>query len=433
MPPRRTVRLRLTLLYGALFLVSGAALLGITYALVVHNTSGFIFNGPDGAQNAVIQSSGKPPAHGHGKPTFGALHVSGRNRPGTAGLTDKQLLAQAQRLEAEARRQHSSVLHQLLIQSGIALAAMALASIALGWIVAGRVLRPLRTITMAARDISATSLHERLALDGPDDELKELGDTFDALLERLEASFESQRRFVANASHELRTPLARQRTVAQVALADPDATVDSLRAAHERALVSGAQQERLIEALLALTRGQAGVDRREPFDLATVADRVVVARRAEAADLALDVHASFAPAPAAGAPHLVERLVANLVDNALRHNVPGGRVEVATGARAGHSVLSVVNTGPVVPATAIERLLQPFQRLGAERTGDGEGLGLGLSIAQAIADAHDATLTLRPGPEGGLHVEVSFARDGGSVSYEPARRTGRSVASLTAL
>jgi signal transduction histidine kinase len=175
--------------------------------------------------------------------------------------------------EAEARAARDAVLDRLLVQSGIALAAMALVSVALGSVVAGRVLRPLRTITTAARDISATNLQERLALDGPDDELKELGDTFDALLERLEASFESQRRFVANASHELRTPLARQRTLAQVAIGDPGATVASLRSAHERVLASGAQQERLIEALLTLSRGEAGLDRREPVDLATATEQ----------------------------------------------------------------------------------------------------------------------------------------------------------------
>jgi signal transduction histidine kinase len=315
---------------------------------------------------------------------------------------------QADQLEVQARQQHASVLHQLLIHSGIALAAMVLASIALGWIIAGRVLRPLRTITTAARDISANNLHQRLALEGPGDELKELGDTFDDLLARLEASFQSQRRFVANASHELRTPLARQRTVAQVALANPDATVGSLRAAHERALASGAEQERLIEALLTLTRVQAGLDRREAFDLATVTHQVLLSRRLEADARGLDVRAALSPTPTTGDARLIERLIANLVDNALRHNVPDGRVEVGTATEGGHALLSVINSGPVVPVTAVDELFQPFERLGADRTRQVDGLGLGLSIVQAIANAHDATIAVHPQAGGGLQIEVRF-------------------------
>jgi signal transduction histidine kinase len=398
--PRRTIRLRLTLLYGGLFLLSGAALLAITYVLMVHATKGFVFKGENGSVGSV-QGSPKP-----GSKT-GELELQTSGRPDGRRLTPQQQLAQARQLEAQAKRQHDSELHQLLTQSGIALAAMAVVSIGLGWLVAGRVLRPLRTITTSARDISAANLHERLALAGPDDELKELGDTFDALLERLEASFQAQRRFVANASHELRTPLARQRALVQVALGDPDATIQSLRRAHERVLVSELELERLIDALLTLSRGQAGLNRREGLDLADVTDQVLVHRRSEAARRGLELHAALSPAPATGDARLVERLVANLVDNALRHNVPDGRVEVATNTDAGHAVLSVTNTGPTVPVAAVDQLIQPFQRLVPERT-HREGVGLGLSIVQAIATTHDATLRLRPQPEGGLHVDVSF-------------------------
>jgi len=311
-------------------------------------------------------------------------------------------------MRAAAASQHASELRQLLTYSGVALAIMAAISAGLGWLVAGRVLRPLRTITAAARDISATSLHRRLALDGPDDELKELGDTFDGLLTRLEASFAAQRQFVANASHELRTPLAWQRTLVQVALADPEADFDSLRAAHQRVLTSGAHQERILEALLTLSRGQAGLDKREPFDLATLAGHVLQARQSDAQDRQLAIHSALAPARTTGDPRLAERLIANLADNALRHNVPGGYIEIVTGTKNSRAVLSVINTGPVVPAEAVDRLLQPFQRLGTDRTGYGEGLGLGLSIVQAITQAHGATLTIRPQPSGGLHAEVSF-------------------------
>ncbi len=336
-----------------------------------------------------------------------------------ARLSPAQGRALARDMEALAASQHGRELHELLVKSGTALAIMAAISVGLGWVVAGRVLRPLRTITAAARDISATSLHRRLAPDGPDDELKALGSTFDDLLGRLEASFRAQRQFVANASHELRTPLAWQRTLAQVALADPDADAASLRAAHERVLASGTQQERIIEALLTLSRGQAGLDRREPFDLAPLAGQIVLARQPEAQDRQLDLYTALAPAPGTGDPRLAERLIANLVDNALRHNAPGGYVEVVTGTRDSRTVLSVINTGPVVPAAAIDRLLQPFQRLGPDRTGHGDGLGLGLSIVQAIAQAHGAALAISPQPAGGLRAEVTFPRPAPAAPARP--------------
>jgi signal transduction histidine kinase len=399
----RTVRMRLTLLYGGLFLLSGAALLAITYVLVVKNTSGFIFNAQSGSGALVTFHSG---SH---RPQSGTrqVTVSGKG----ARLPPKQAEAQAQQLQAQATQQHSAVLHQLLVQSMIALAGMSALSILLGWIVAGRVLRPLRTITTTARDISATNLHQRLALTGPRDELKELGDTIDGLLARLEAAFRAQRRFVANASHELRTPLARQRTIAQVALADPQATAQALRIAHEKVLASGAEQEQLIDALLTLARSQAGIDKPERFDLATLAQHALLTRGPEAERLGLTVYASLSTAPAAGDPRLVERLIANLIDNALRHNVPDGWVEVRTRTRAGQAFISVINTGPVIPAEAVERLLEPFKRLRPDRTGHRDGTGLGLSIVQAIADAHHAALTVHPQPDGGLRVQASFPQE----------------------
>jgi signal transduction histidine kinase len=293
--------------------------------------------------------------------------------------------------------QRADVLHELLVQSGIALALMAVVALALGWWMAGRILRRLRTVTATAREISATNLHRRLALPGPNDELKELGDTFDELLGRLQASFQAQRQFVANASHELRTPLARQRAIGQVALADPDADTASLRAAHERVLAAGVQQERLIEAMLTLTRGHAGIDVRHTFDLGEVVREVVASRGAP-------VRTSVEACPVSGHRALAERLVVNLVDNALQHNVADGWVSVTC--RAG--VLTVTNTGPVVPPGEVERLFQPFQRLGPARTG--EGLGLGLSIVRAVATAHNAAVDAQARPEGGLEVRVSFGR-----------------------
>jgi len=304
--------------------------------------------------------------------------------------------------------QRSADLRVLAFVSVIALAIMAVISIALGWWIAGRVLRPLRTITTAARDISATNLHQRLALDGPDDEFKELGDTFDGLLGRLDASFQSQRQFVANASHELRTPLARLKTLVQVALADPNASVESLRATHERVLASEQQLEGLIEALLSLASSERGLDRREPVDLTAVTEQVLVARRPEIECHGLRLSATLGPAGVEGNPQLVERLVANLIDNAIAHNLEGGRIDVTTATEAGQAVLSVANDGPVIGPKEFERLQRPFQRLGAERITRGGGHGLGLSIVHAIATAHGAAVSTRAQPDGGLDVEVRF-------------------------
>ncbi|MFF0269995.1 sensor histidine kinase [Kribbella sp. NPDC004536] len=417
--PRRTVRLRLTLTYGGLFLASGAALLAITYVLVVHATSGFTFTGQNGSV-ASVSSPGKSAAPRAQEPT-------NLTQNGTLpGLTPEQARASVEQLQAQAAQQREAQLHQLVTQSGIALAIMAVVSIALGWIIAGRMLRKLRTITTAVREISATNLHDRLVLSGPNDEIKELGDTFDGLLARLEASFQAQRRFVANASHELRTPLTRQRALAQVALADPDPTVTSLRTAHERILTSGAQQERLIDSLLTLARGQVGPGDYQPFDLADLTYDALSVRRpaAEARQLSLDTR--LRPATASGDRQLVERLITNLIDNAIRHNTPAGSIVVTTDTRAGAAVLSVTNSGPVIPPEEIDRLFEPFQRLGTDRTHHTEGHGLGLSIVQAIADTHNATITTKTPPDGGLEIEVSFpAGDAAPPDSPPAgaRRT----------
>jgi signal transduction histidine kinase len=413
--PRRTVRLRLTGLYAILFLASSAALLAITYALVDHATGRCGFGLQDGATSVVCYRNNQPNAHP--SPTAveglqGAITVT--------GLTPQQQQALAAQQRAEVNSWHAAEMDTLLAQSGIALAIMAAGSIGLGWIVAGRVLRPVRTITATARRISATSLNERLALDGPDDEFKELGDTFDGLLARLEASFRAQRQFIANASHELRTPLARQRLASQIALTDPDASIESLRRAHERVLASGSQQEQLIEALLTLARGQAGLDRHESFDLADVTGQILDGRRAEARYLGLDIRTAIYPAPLAGDPRLAERMIANLIDNAVRHNQADGWIEVTTGTRAEQAVLTVTNTGPEIPEAETKRLLRPFQRLGTDRTGHRRGLGLGLSIVQAIAEAHGAALTVRPRPGGGLRVEATFPAPGAPTAPDAA-------------
>jgi len=286
---------------------------------------------------------------------------------------------------------------------------------ALGWFAAGRALRPLRRITAAAQRISATNLHERLAVGEPDDDLRELADTIDDLFGRLDASFDTQRQFVANASHELRTPLARSRTMLEVALRDPGADAESLRATCRRVLVAGEEQERLLEALLTLARGQRGLDRRAPVDLAAVTRDVLAARGTEIAASGLEMAVTLEPALLAGDRALTERGVANLIDNALRHNVPGGAVWVAVGTESGQAVLTVANTGPDVPPAEVGRLLVPFERGGtapsprARPPASGDGLGLGLPIVQAIAAAHGAALTIAARPEGGgLAAELAF-------------------------
>jgi signal transduction histidine kinase len=449
--PRRTARLRLAALYGGLFLLSGVALVATTYVLFERATEYRTPHLPTIPHTPTIQHLQLPVAPGyalpkgqsvvieHPHPLAQAQQELGQARQELAQARPRLIvgvptqlarvqhqitqaqhqLAQDQRQLADAVHQLAQVgpiqaaqratdSHQLLVNSAIALAIVAVLALLAGWLVAGRMLRPIRTITRKARRISSTSLHERLALDGPQDELKELGDTLDDLFGRLDAAFDAQRQFVANASHELRAPLTRQRALIQVALADPDANFTSLRMAHERVLASEQHLEQMIDALLALTRGQAGLERREHLDLATLAAQVLRTRDSETTNLGLYVRATLAPAPTAGDPRLVERLIANLLDNAIRHNIPQGHIEIATGARNQQAFLTVTNSGPTIPPEEVPRLMQPFQRLHGTRTNHGSGNGLGLAIVDAIAAAHRATLSAQPRPDGGLAVEVTF-------------------------
>ncbi|HEY5318628.1 MAG TPA: HAMP domain-containing sensor histidine kinase [Solirubrobacteraceae bacterium] len=385
--PRRTARMRLSLLYAGMFLLSGTLVLALVYLVAAHSsTIAVAASGSRVNPRSVIVTPVLP-----GQQTI----ILPRGRSSLPGALVSQ--------------QHAADLSRLLAVSWLGLALTTLASALFGWIAAGRVLRPLRTITTTARTISAGNLHERLALAGPNDEFRQLGDTLDELLGRLEGSFEAQRRFVANASHELRTPLTLERTLLQVALADPNATVESLRSTCEELLASGRDQERLLEGLLTLASSERGLGRRERLDLSRVADHVLLASRPEAERLGLEVEPKLGPAPISGDRALIERLVANLTDNAERYNHPGGRLQISTATEAGRSLLTVTNTGPVVPPDQVDRLFEPFQRLDAGRTApQSSGHGLGLSIARAIANAHDAVITAEPQPEGGLVVSVSF-------------------------
>jgi signal transduction histidine kinase len=351
---RRSARFRLTALYCCVFFPSGVALVFITYVLIVFARS----------------------------PDIGGTRV---------------------------RIDHTTLdVGEFLVASCVLLIALVGVSVLIGWLVAGRVLRPLRVMTAATRHISERNLHERLTLAGPDDELKNLGDTIDSLLARLESAFDSQRRFIASASHELRTPLMLSQTLLQVALADPGITLDSLRAACQEVIDTDKYQARLIDALLTLARSQRGLDRREPVDLTAVVNGALDAYQPSAAARGLQVDAALAKATVPGDARLVSRLVANLVDNAIRYNITGGRVAVKLAASTTRTTLTVTNTGAVVPPLQASRLLEPFQRAAPDRTASPDGFGLGLSIVGDIAKAHGADLELRPQPEGGLAVMVSF-------------------------
>ncbi|MFB4304874.1 sensor histidine kinase [Actinomadura sp. GTD37] len=372
----RTVRMRLTLLYGALFAVSGTALLAITFVLLRRNT---IF-----------------------KVRVSCFDMKAEDCASRLGLPAEA----ADSVGAWRDQQEQTLTHGFLTQAGIALAIMLVVSLVLGWFVAGRVLRPLRTMTTTVRHISARNVHERLAFTGPRDELKDLADTVDGLLGRLDTALGAQKRFVANAAHELRTPLTLERALLEETLTDRRPTVDTFRATFDRVLAISDQQARLLESLLTLATSERGLDGRVPVDLAALTEQVLADRR-EAPAGGPRLYPRIAPAATTGDPALVERLVANLVDNAVRYNVPGGSVDVATGSRDGQAVISVSNTGPVVPPEQVARLLEPFQRLDRTARGDGHH-GLGLSIARAIVLAHGGTLSAIPRRDGGLVVRAAF-------------------------
>jgi signal transduction histidine kinase len=358
---RPTVRLKMTLLYAGVFFVAGALLLSVSYALVRTNLT-----------------------------NPGNL----RNLP----ANDWSYSVAAQREIARDALAH------LRTQYAIALAAMTALSVLLGW----------QRITATAQRVSQDNLDERIGLEGPRDELKELADTFDGMLGRLSGAFASQRRFVANASHELRTPLTVIRTELEVTLADPNATTAELRTMAETVRDVTLATERLIQALLTLARSEGGVARRDPLDLADAARLALAQTGSDAAARRLDMRPTLDPAPVSGDRRLLERLVANLVENAVRHNREGGTVEVRTSLAAGLSTVEVRNDGELIPAEALSSLLEPFERL--DRGARGDGVGLGLSIVRSVAEAHGGSVELRARPSGGLVVRVSLPGREGAMS-----------------
>ena len=393
--PAPTVRLRLTATYGVVFLLTGAVLLTIGYALVRHNIDG------GRSLHQELQKLGLagavPPLGGQ----FGG--------PFPAGYAGYGSIVDAVRSQLR-----NDALHRLLLEYVLALGVMTLISVAAGWLLAGRALRPLRDITATARRVSGHNLGERIDLEGPADELKELADTFDGMLGRLDSAFASQRHFVANASHELRTPLAIMRTEVDVTLADPAAGTEDLRAMGEAVRETVDRCERLIEGLLTLARSEAAEGRGEPADLAELAGDCLTDLRARAEDAQVEVRARLDPAHASGDARLLERLIANLIDNGIRYNTPGGFLAVSTRERDGRAVVHVRNSGARIDPAGAATLTEPFRRLGR----GGDGFGLGLSIVSSVVAAHDGNLRINAPTTGGLDVEVELP----AVSSEPSVR-----------
>jgi signal transduction histidine kinase len=386
--PRGTVRLRMTVLYGGLFVLSGAALLAIASGLVVGSSSQSVRTAP------------------------GQAFPPGGQRPSAqAALARAQ--QQIQILQSDLANQkasNASISHELLIASLIALGIMVAVSVLVGWIFAGRSLRPLRLITATARRISEDNLNERLGFSGPQDELKDLADTFDGLLERLEAAFAAQRRFVANASHELRTPLATMRASLDVAMAKPGPLPPQTVVLHRRPRADLDRTEELLEGLLVLARSQHGVlPNRDIVAVDELVADAVHARSAEIDAAGLRIRlVGAARLPVAGSGVMLRRMVDNVVDNALVHNDPQGWIAVATWAGQDTCRIVVENGGPVLDQDQVSQLAQPFRRLGADRVGSDRGSGLGLSIVAAIAAAHGGSVGLRARQEGGMQVVITL-------------------------
>ncbi|MFF0550938.1 sensor histidine kinase [Streptomyces sp. NPDC004311] len=387
---RPTIRIRLTLLYGGMFLIAGILLLSIIYLLAAQ-----ALREGNALPFKIIEGTAK-------------VQVTSDACPGVASTIQP---AQSQFYDVMSQcvlEQRRHALDDLLSRSLMALLGLSIIAFAFGYAMAGRVLSPLGKITRTARRVVGSDLTRRIELDGPDDELKELADTFDEMLDRLERAFTAQQRFVANASHELRTPLAINRTLLEVHLSDPGAPVE-LQQLGKTLLATNERSEQLVEGLLLLARSENQIVERKPVDLAEVASRAVDQVRAEAEAKGVEIRGERALAVVQGNGVLLERIALNLVQNAVRYNVPeDGWVEVVTEVRHGHAVLLVSNTGPVVPAYEVDNLFEPFRRLRTERTGSDKGVGLGLSIARSVARAHGGRIQAVPREGGGLVMRVTL-------------------------
>jgi signal transduction histidine kinase len=395
--PRLTVRARLTLLYTGLFAVCGATVVAVSYFLVARLE-------PHGAGQQA-------------PPDFLARCRSEQ----LSAHPDQRILAKCDAYLALQGAQHqrdltlSHLLQYSLITFGVVIALAAI----LGWIVAGRALRPVHRIAAAARAASENNLSARVALRGPRDELHELAETFDDMLDRLQVAFEGQQRFIANASHELRTPLAVMRATVDVVLDNPDSTAADLRGMATDIRTAVDHAEHLIGALLILARNERGLTVHDEVDLAAVAEDAL-----DTVDLGdRHVHAKLEPAGISGDPVLVERLVANLVDNAVRYNDPDGDIWITVRTVAGNRHLTVANTGPLISPADADRIFQPFQRLNDRASH--EGFGLGLTIVASIAAVHGGTATARPRNDGGLSITVTIPPAGSPLTTQTSGTVGQ--------
>jgi signal transduction histidine kinase len=372
-----SVRTRLALTFGGLFLLAGVILLLVNYAL-------------------ISQALPQPAAYAENV-------VAARTADGGVAIQSSQGDATAF-VGGAVTGYRESAIQTVLVISGIALLLVGAMAALLGWLMAGRVMSPVERITSTARRLEAERMDRRINLDGPNDELKELADTFDGMLDRLAASFDSQRRFVANASHELRTPLAVQRTIVEVAMADPAASPDLMRlGAH--LLHTNERTERLIDGLLLLARSDRGLASHQPVRLDHVVANVLDGAHRLSDEAGVTIASRLGPRVVAGDPVLLERLVTNLVHNGIHYNEPGGSVLVEVGE---WPALVVTNTGSHVPFEAVAGLFEPFRRLDADRTSHRAGAGLGLSIVRSVAGAHGGEVTAVPNPGGGLRISVKL-------------------------
>ena len=390
-----SARSRLTLVYAGLFTLGGAALVLITYLLVtdaLHRTTITTPRLVDQQLARCLQAA----------------------RSGDGGaVKQKCAAAYASGVQAGASAERSATATHLLTYSVLSLAGAALLAAVAGWIIAGRILRPVQRLTAAAHAASEQNLSQRIALRGPRNELKELADTFDAMLERLDRAFTGQRQFIANASHELRTPLTVMRTAMDVVLARPEPSREELVSMAVEVRQAVGHAERLIEVLLVLARGDQAQALTDPLDLAAVAEDALEGRAADG----VTTTTALDEAPVAGDGVLLERLVANLIDNAERYNIAGGRIAVSTATRDGASVLRVVNTGPVVPPEMVDRLFLPFTRLDDRTRHD--GFGLGLALVSSIATVHSGSVHATAAPAGGLDITISFPRRENARPLDP--------------
>lgn len=384
---RSTIRIRLTALYAGAFFVAGAILIGLNLGYLAQSLP----NRPAAAQGIVREF-------------FEDRGV--RNRPVIDGLFGA--------IAKQAEQERRETLRGMLVWSLVSLGVVGVAAGCFGWLLAGRALAPLQNVTATARRVADRNLHERIALDGPDDEIKELADTFDAMLERLDRAFDGQRRFVANASHELRTPLAINRTLIEVALTDPEVPASTQRLGATLLAVNH-RNERLIDGLLILASSEQLIDRSTRVDLAAITQRAISTAAPAADRAAIDLRSALAPAFVAGDPALLERIAQNLVDNAIRYNCTDhGWVLVTVDGDQQSARLTVENTGPDVAPFEIDGLFEPFRRLNSERTTDAaslapdRGAGLGLSIVRSVATAHRGAVRASARPDGGLLVSVTL-------------------------